>query len=323
MAQLHPQECFLLERYTSLEYIGALRDAWREVVLLHEQALDDFMHQAPADLRSRHLSEQPDVTWGTVVLPNFRSTLQSLINAYIARSHDDPRAFRAGGGVMGDLRGAIEYWHEWMSPETLGRIDRFESEARQLDRNFRATCRGEWQEGNLTYRYSKSRGPLNLPLAIPAYELDPSVVVRPGEPVVVTGIYLPDVDNACAQFLHPYQTRQLEPELLQKMGMGDISVTQGLTKDEYGDWEETQEAVPIWTLVRRIPDRFIAVPPEGFYPKDKPSSGRVEAGQPCPQAGTWWTPAKPDARRVFTQGEAMPGFPASRYGATIWYREAE
>jgi len=101
MPQLHPQECFLLERYTSLEYIGALRDAWREVVRLHEKALDDFMRQAPADLRSRHLSEQPDVTWGTVVLPNFRSTLQSLMNAFIYRSHDDPRAFRIGGG--GDL----------------------------------------------------------------------------------------------------------------------------------------------------------------------------------------------------------------------------
>jgi|GEM_PF-4253058 len=54
-----------------------------------------------------------------------------------------------------------------------------------------------------------------------------------------------------------------------------------------------------------------------------PSSGRCEAGQPCPQAGIWWTPAKPDARRAFVQGEAMPDFPGSSYGATIWYREAE
>lgn len=50
---------------------------------------------------------------------------------------------------------------------------------------------------------------------------------------------------------------------------------------------------------------------------------RCEAGQPCPQAGSWWTPAKPDARRTFAQGEVMPDFPDSSYGATIWYREAE
>ncbi|BAK75938.1 protein of unknown function [Pseudogulbenkiania sp. NH8B] len=73
-----------------------------------------------------------------------------------------------------------------------------------------------------------------------------------------------------------------------------------------------------------------------YYPKDmvdwarnfQPDSpelklGRCEAGQPCPQAGTWWTPAKPDAHRHFSLGEIMPAFPDSTYGATIWYREAE
>ncbi|SMF13129.1 hypothetical protein [Pseudogulbenkiania subflava] len=50
---------------------------------------------------------------------------------------------------------------------------------------------------------------------------------------------------------------------------------------------------------------------------------RCEANHPCPQAGTWWPPAKPAARRAFAQGEVMLDFPNSRYGATIWYREAE
>lgn len=73
-----------------------------------------------------------------------------------------------------------------------------------------------------------------------------------------------------------------------------------------------------------------------YYPKDmvdwakafQPDNpahpqGRCEAGRPCPQAGNWWTPANPDARRIFSQGEVMPAFPDSTYGATIWYREAE
>lgn len=64
--------------------------------------------------------------------------------------------------------------------------------------------------------------------------------------------------------------------------------------------------------VRRPP----AMPPA-------PLPGRCEAGQPCPQAGAWWTPAKPDSRSVFSQGELMPAFPDSTYGATIWYRAAE
>lgn len=61
------------------------------------------------------------------------------------------------------------------------------------------------------------------------------------------------------------------------------------------------------------------------YQPDHPQNqqGRCEAGQPCPQAGNWWTPAKPVARREFAVGDIMPDYPDSTYGATIWYREAE
>lgn len=47
--------------------------------------------------------------------------------------------------------------------------------------------------------------------------------------------------------------------------------------------------------------------------------GRCEGGQPCPQSGFWWTPAKKGAERHFEQGEVMPDFPSSKYGDTIWY----
>lgn len=44
---------------------------------------------------------------------------------------------------------------------------------------------------------------------------------------------------------------------------------------------------------------------------------RCEAGQPCPRAGWWATPAHPDGRRQFAQGEQMPEASAD-YGRTIW-----
>ena len=47
--------------------------------------------------------------------------------------------------------------------------------------------------------------------------------------------------------------------------------------------------------------------------------GRVEAGQPCPRAGYWFTPAQADYRRHFQAGETMPAFGASRWGDTLWY----
>jgi len=45
--------------------------------------------------------------------------------------------------------------------------------------------------------------------------------------------------------------------------------------------------------------------------------GRCEAGQPCPRAGFWFTPAQANSRRHFKAGEVMPSV-GGDYGATIW-----
>ncbi|NHQ86763.1 DUF1911 domain-containing protein [Iodobacter sp. HSC-16F04] len=50
---------------------------------------------------------------------------------------------------------------------------------------------------------------------------------------------------------------------------------------------------------------------------------RVVASQPCSQSGFWYSPAKQNSRAQFKQGELMPDFPDSTYGATIWYWDAD
>lgn len=47
--------------------------------------------------------------------------------------------------------------------------------------------------------------------------------------------------------------------------------------------------------------------------------GPVHAGQPCPHTGYWFSPAQHGSRRHFTQGESMPEFKDSTWGATVWY----
>jgi len=44
---------------------------------------------------------------------------------------------------------------------------------------------------------------------------------------------------------------------------------------------------------------------------------RCPAGQPCPKAGYWFTPAKAHSRRLFKAGEIMPSV-GGDYGDTIW-----
>ncbi len=50
-----------------------------------------------------------------------------------------------------------------------------------------------------------------------------------------------------------------------------------------------------------------------------PVKVRINANETCPQTGYWHTPAKLNSRALFTQGDVMPDFPDSSYGATIWY----
>ncbi len=44
---------------------------------------------------------------------------------------------------------------------------------------------------------------------------------------------------------------------------------------------------------------------------------RCEAGQPCPRAGYWLTPAQTDSRQHFEQGQLMPSL-GGDYGLTVW-----
>jgi len=53
-------------------------------------------------------------------------------------------------------------------------------------------------------------------------------------------------------------------------------------------------------------------------PAEEPSL-YVHAGNPCPRAGWWWTPANAKARRHFALGEIMPEVTSSTHGSTLWH----
>lgn len=66
--------------------------------------------------------------------------------------------------------------------------------------------------------------------------------------------------------------------------------------------------------------RSVSVPPGSSASAAKTAALdglRCEAGQPCPRAGWWVTPAAADSRRQFRVGDVMPDLKSS-YGATIW-----
>lgn len=299
---LIPQEIYLLERYSSAEYFARMRDAFAEMVKAAEDALAHLMHNLPADYRKRPLWQQYDVSWGDLVLPNFRSTLQTLNEAYIRLTHGDAGALGYAGNARTAFAGQTrDYPCDWMPEPFLTRFSDAQTEAWELASNIERTSYAGWSPGALSSRYNpKARGPLDAPTEWPLYRVNPAVHVATDEPIKQTGIYLPDAADSCAAFLYedygdaPQATIGYDPRTMQNVSMANTT----------------------WTLVERAADTGGGTPGAD----DPIKAGirlRCEANQPCPRQGWWSTPAKTNSRRLFKRGEVMPEF-TTDWGSTIW-----
>lgn len=308
LTPLIPQEIYLLERYTSLDYFGQMRDAWSSMVKAGDDALDVFMRNLPPDYRSRPLHHQPDIVWGERVLPNLRWTLTGLNNGFDQLSHGEWDALQLSGNIITAQTGIWRgYDIDWM-PEPLRNI--FDQQGRIAGinaSNIRFTILSRWITGTLSNEYTElDRGPLNLPVEQPVYKINSNIKIRTGQLVPKNGIYLPDIEKSCAQALaHGYEAPTAN--------FGQNPVT-----------TQREGAAPVtWTLVERISDEG-----GGFFgQKDSSFSKslrlRTPGGQPCPQAGWWYTPAETGHRRYFKAGTLMPVIESSSYGLTFWLWDAD
>ncbi len=305
---LIPQEIYLLERYCSLEYYGQMRDAW-EAMLGHAEAmLDRFKHNLPPRYRNRPLPEQPDIVWGERVLPNFRDTMRLLNDGYIKLSHGDYEALGRAHGVTGDIRGqTMDYSANWMEEVEPGAEAKYFvllHKAGNYAWPIARTSLGIWSPGTLTTRYDRVvKEPLNPPATWPVYQLSRNIKVRSGDRVPQTGIYLPDIDHG-----FPALLIKSDDELRGRANEAMVDLPDG----------RSSYASTTWTLVERVADENNTPAASSLV---APARLRVEGGQHCPQAGYWFTPAKPDSRRHFKDGEIMPAFQTD-YGTTIWQRDS-
>ncbi len=305
---LIPQEIYLLERYSSLEYFGQMRDHFAECVKAAEDALAEFMRHIPPDYRSRPLHQQPDAVWGERVIPNMQWALAGLNDGYIRISHGD----LDGLGFAGNVRTTFasinrDYRIDWMPQPFQDQYDRAERLASKMASNIAHTEQGNWDFGDLSFAYHEpSRGPLNAPASWPVYRLNPEVQVRTGEKVPRTGIYLPQNGPSAAALLIEGQ-KAIDAEMC-------INAEE-LLRDPEGARPQSRREPTLWTLVERVADEG------GDNPM--PATGeaalrlKCDAGAPCPRTGWWFTPAKTNSRRYFQAGQILPDLHADG-GLTIW-----
>ncbi|QID19239.1 hypothetical protein G3580_17415 [Nitrogeniibacter mangrovi] len=140
-----------------------------------------------------------------------------------------------------------------------------------------------------------------LPAEIPEYAADTSVTCKTGDIVPWTGVWVPTTGMGTAALVFARKHLQI------------MQASYEVTKN--GD-DETFTVVdtcfhPVKPTGRMIPHPAMAGSPATA------TRPNVPAGQPCPEAGWWFTPAKPDSRRHFKQGEIMPST-GGDYGQTFW-----
>ena len=304
-APLIPQEIYLLERYSSLEYFGAMRDHFAAMLKTAQDALDEFMKWVPPDYRSLHTSQQPDLVWGERIIPNLQWVLDGLNKAYIRIANGALDALGMGSNVSSAFSAINrDYSWDWMPALHFDKADAENSEAWERAVNISTTAYGDWTKGALTTRYKESdRGPLHPPATWPQYRLKPETRVKTGDLVPQNGIYLPDDDRGAAQLLiKGYEACALLLPLDPEKGIPQP--------------REERSVATTWTLVERVADGEGTVTGPAHDHDSALMRLRCEAGASCPREGWWFTPASA-ARRYFKQGEVMPEL-KSDYGLTIW-----
>jgi hypothetical protein len=302
---LIPQEIYLLERYSSLDYYRDMRDAWVKMLDVAEEAMREFMLKLPPDHRKRSLPEQYDITWGEVVLPNFRSTRESVDAGYIMLAAGDLSALVFGGNVNAACRGQCQdFPADWMPKEQEKQFWYWQGEASTRASNMSHTHFSGWNFEDLTDRYDENGfGPLTPPETWPIYRLNPAVTVTTGEPVKQSGIYLPACDDSCASLL-----------------IKDYEAFEATVGYDPVSRQNTSMAATTWTLIERIADTGGGSHAEDLRAREEARRlrERCEDGDPCPQEGYWYTHALPSGApaRYFKQGQIMPKLES--FNASIW-----
>ncbi len=193
---INPKEFYLLEQFSSAKYFKEMLDTYTNMVAAAEKALEIFMQDLPYNYRDQHVSQQPDVVWGELVLPNFRSTLEGLHTNYKRLLEGEKETIEYAANVKNDLNAqSTDYWPDWMDQVNQDDFVYWQGQARRISRNIFITSYGGWLIGDLFEEYDEdSRGSLNLPISLPVYKISHSIKIKTGE------ICIPSEPEASAQF---------------------------------------------------------------------------------------------------------------------------
>ena len=232
-----PREVSALLRYASLDYFGAMRDAFADAAGAAEDAL-----AALAGGPARRLPDADAAAiWTHCVLPNLRWTLAGLDAGYAALAHGRAEGYGAAANVRTALAAiAREHGSGWMDEAPRARFAAASTRAWRMATDVHRTVHGDWAAGELARRWHDAdRGLLAGAAAWSAYRANPAVRVASGEPVPAGAVYLPEGD-AGPRYLVAGRPAP------------------GLPRVATGGARPERAVATVWTLVERV---AVAAPP--------------------------------------------------------------
>lgn len=254
-------------------------------------------------------------------------------------------------------RGMSEFSMQWTLPDEQERFDRMFGEISNLALNIDMTMNksgsgSQWDDYCLTMAWMDNVD--HFP-QMPKLRVREDVFSETGSVPVRTGVYVSfDDPNASLQFawtgggggkllecstlnglgqaalaavgrknlwvngqamLHFVKENRNHPDL-RTDSFFDESQTEGLASSLVARHAFTSRPCR-WYFVEMIHDEFEPIDIDQETAVRPEVSQRFEAGIACPIPGFYFTPAKPDSRRLFDTGDVFPDEQSS-YGATIW-----
>lgn len=307
----NPDQIRLLELFISPSYLGDLRDKWSQMIDHVESCLAAYMSNLPPNYRSKPLPEQPDIFWGHRVMPNFRDTLESLNRGLILLTHEDFAGLSSAHGPRSDGKGQTDFWAGWMSNDDEKMYENLLYTAVGMANNIVLTEGAYWNFLDPSKHVRDLHRSLNT-FANRRYNINRSVFVRSGEATKASGIYVPDCDHACPQFLN--NSRHSSP--LAQVHVSSKDLLHPITREKYDEQMIFEEKDCVWYLVESS-DGGISDSME----QESSESLCVSGGESCPKTGFYFTPAKLNSRTWLEERSIMPSFD-SDYGRTIWQWDA-
>jgi hypothetical protein len=356
----HSKQAAMLYHYASLDYLLMLRRMLTQLIDGQIDPLLDLAQAQNRDsmlVDARWGTRNTSANWSNNAWPFLKDFQISLAKDIAGRALERYKIT----GANQCMRGMNEYSMQWATPEeeqrftdVLEAIGRY---AAKIDDTLSDSHDSRWSDSAFAYYYKEFAAQFPR---IPKFRVRTDVQAETGKTPPRTGVYVAQDDpHAALQFgwvgggggkLRPSETfNDIGLDALNAVGrkdlwfddqkMFDFATSRkyaALFKDHlYYDGQPAPDLAPSAVSREAFTDR----PCKGYFVElingefediaqddnavpAAPARLRVEGGQPCPEAGFYFTPARTGSRRRFAQGETMPDFDA-HYGKTIWQWDTE